>query len=200
MQARKTKTRIKFCKGCGLYKDLTEDNFIKRMWSKSRAVFSPFCLLCDPDGTALKDVMKERRAKELAWHRDPSNKSRFRGYQLKRSYGISWEDRRKMLLLQNNACLICKAQEGSKEASPKHGGKLYIDHCHATGRVRGLLCHLCNQGLGLFRDNPEFLENAIYYLNKGGLGLFNDRAPTPGRLPDKHLKLIKPESDKRESD
>lgn len=42
--------------------------------------------------------------------------------------------------------------------------KLVIDHCHKTNRFRGLICNLCNRGLGLFRDNPAALENAIKYL------------------------------------
>lgn len=39
-----------------------------------------------------------------------------------------------------------------------------LDHCHTTGEVRGILCHSCNMGLGLFKDNPLLLEAAINYL------------------------------------
>jgi hypothetical protein len=41
---------------------------------------------------------------------------------------------------------------------------LNIDHCHTTGKVRGLLCDNCNKGLGLFKDNPDLLNNAVKYL------------------------------------
>ena len=41
---------------------------------------------------------------------------------------------------------------------------LNVDHCHETGKIRGLLCHNCNRALGLFKDNVEFLERAILYL------------------------------------
>ena len=43
---------------------------------------------------------------------------------------------------------------------------LAIDHDHAEEFVRGLLCRLCNQGLGLFRDNPELIAKASEYLRK----------------------------------
>lgn len=40
----------------------------------------------------------------------------------------------------------------------------HIDHCHVTGRRRGLLCHRCNPGLGMFQDSPEALRRAADYL------------------------------------
>lgn len=43
-------------------------------------------------------------------------------------------------------------------------GPLHVDHCHKTGAVRGVLCHLCNTGLGSFRDSPTLLARAINYL------------------------------------
>lgn len=45
-----------------------------------------------------------------------------------------------------------------------------IDHCHATGEFRGILCRSCNLGLGYFRDRKELLEKAILYLEKAELG------------------------------
>ena len=39
-----------------------------------------------------------------------------------------------------------------------------MDHCHKTKKIRGLLCHTCNSGLGMFKDNIEYLKNAIKYL------------------------------------
>lgn len=60
---------------------------------------------------------------------------------------------------QDNACAICKTKEFGK-----HGP--HIDHNHITKKVRGILCHQCNLGLGQFKDNIEKLKLAIEYLEK----------------------------------
>jgi CRISPR/Cas system-associated protein Cas10 (large subunit of type III CRISPR-Cas system) len=73
-------------------------------------------------------------------------------------YGITKEIFNQMLIDQYNACVICKI---IIDESSSH-----IDHCHKTGKVRGILCEKCNKGLGQFDDNVEFLTNAIKYLNK----------------------------------
>lgn len=61
-----------------------------------------------------------------------------------------------MLLQQGGVCLICN-DPGDRQA-------LGVDHCHATGLVRGILCDKCNRGLGYFKDNPELLIAASIYL------------------------------------
>jgi hypothetical protein len=80
---------------------------------------------------------------------------------LKQKYGITSDDYFQMLKNQNNVCAIC--QKGQPD---KKGKKLSVDHCHKTGKVRGLLCTNCNQGLGQFRDDTDVLGKAINYLNK----------------------------------
>lgn len=74
------------------------------------------------------------------------------------SYGLTPEDYDKLLASQNGVCAIC----GAKEAL--NGYKLYVDHDHATGKVRGLLCHHCNIALGALRDNPTLLRKAAKYI------------------------------------
>ena len=73
-----------------------------------------------------------------------------------KKYGLTIEKYQEMLDRQNNACAICK----------KEFGQVYVDHCHETGIVRGLLCLKCNTGIGLLEDSIVNLENAIKYLQK----------------------------------
>lgn len=77
----------------------------------------------------------------------------------KRMYGISLEDYNKMLKNQNEVCAIC-----SKVCIT--GRALAVDHCHKTGKIRGLLCAHCNTALGRFNDDPVMLEKAIKYLKE----------------------------------
>jgi len=76
----------------------------------------------------------------------------------KRDYDLSPEDVESVIKSQNNSCKICN----------KVLKKIYIDHCHITNKVRGLLCCGCNTALGKFNDDPTLLQKAISYL-KGTL-------------------------------
>ena len=68
-------------------------------------------------------------------------------------YGISADDMRLMRGAQADRCAVCSAD-----------GELVVDHHHATGAVRGLLCRPCNAGIGMLGDNPTRLRNAAAYL------------------------------------
>lgn len=74
-------------------------------------------------------------------------------------YGINIEQFNQMLIEQNCCCAIC----GSKFPKTK-SGEFNVDHNHLTNKVRGLLCHNCNLGLGHFKDSLELLEKAKSYL------------------------------------
>ncbi|RYZ11691.1 MAG: hypothetical protein EOO70_09575 [Myxococcaceae bacterium] len=65
-----------------------------------------------------------------------------------------------LFLVQNGACAVC----GSRESGNKNHPRLVVDHDHTTGKVRGLLCHGCNVGLGSFRDSSSRLFAAAAYL------------------------------------
>lgn len=73
-------------------------------------------------------------------------------------YGITLQQYDAMLEAQQFKCLICQSD------SPAQKNTWHIDHCHATGKVRGILCHLCNLMLGHARDNVDTLAAGIGYL------------------------------------
>lgn len=88
-----------------------------------------------------------------------------RRLQLKQDYGITPEQYADLLAAQNGACAICRKPESVMRAGKVM--RLPVDHCHETGRVRGLLCHRCNRAIGLLGDDVEVLRAAIDYLEKG---------------------------------
>lgn len=73
-----------------------------------------------------------------------------------RIYGITKDQYDQLLLETNGQCIICQ----------KLTEKFVVDHCHLTGKVRGLICGKCNSGLGFFNDSIQCLNNAIKYLKK----------------------------------
>lgn len=83
------------------------------------------------------------------------------GKQLKKRYGITLEQYELLFAKQNQCCAICKKHQSEFDTS------LAVDHCHLTGKVRGLLCYNCNMGLGRFKDNINYLKEAILYLERG---------------------------------
>ena len=79
---------------------------------------------------------------------------------LQRTYGISNEEYDKMRHEQGYCCRIC-----SRHESEVQHGRLCVDHCHDSGKVRGLLCKKCNSAIGLLGENCDILRAAIEYLN-----------------------------------
>jgi hypothetical protein len=70
-----------------------------------------------------------------------------------------------MLEAQGGCCAVCRKPESARN---KRGEllPLAVDHCHQTGKVRALLCSLCNKGIGLFGDDPALLRAAADYLER----------------------------------
>jgi hypothetical protein len=92
------------------------------------------------------------------------NKDKVKEFSLLRKYNISLEQYKKMLKDQHNKCLLCQTKD--EDTTSKF---LVVDHCHKTGKVRGLLCNPCNTGIGLFKENIEVLEKTIKYLAESSL-------------------------------
>jgi Recombination endonuclease VII len=83
----------------------------------------------------------------------PKHALKYRERHLKKTYNLDLKTFNSLVESQNNRCKICKQEK-----------ELYVDHDHITGKIRGLLCCHCNNGLGNFKDNREFLLNAYNYL------------------------------------
>jgi hypothetical protein len=87
-----------------------------------------------------------------------ANRKKAKDYNLKRYYGIDLEVFEDLLSAQNGCCAICGTD------APGGKGTWHVDHCHSSGKVRGLLCHHCNVGLGHFKDSKTLLLKASLYL------------------------------------
>jgi Recombination endonuclease VII len=106
------------------------------------------------------DKAKKAQAK---YRKTEKYKISMRNSRYKRIYGITLDEYNQMLEEQNFVCKICHCPE----TSIGFGGEvksLAIDHCHDTGKVRGLLCDRCNHLLGLAKDSTKVLQNCIKYL------------------------------------
>jgi len=87
------------------------------------------------------------------------NPELIREYYLERHYGITVKQFDELLEKQKGNCAICFS-----ELPKSH--HTHVDHDHKTGAVRGILCHGCNTGIGLFKENVTSLQSAIQYLQR----------------------------------
>jgi hypothetical protein len=140
---------LKACSACNESKPIG-DFYLQSTNPEHRAYGRPQgrCKICVRAQTGDYQRRNRERASEMQW-----------SWRLKNQYGIAAEDYRQMLDDQLGACAICG---GPPEGG--HGKKFHVDHCHATGRVRGLLCGLCNRGMGYLQDSPDLLLLAADYL------------------------------------
>jgi poly(3-hydroxybutyrate) depolymerase len=119
----------------------------KNCHTASRFTSSRQCIECSGDKAR---VYYYKTGTKLSRQRHHANK-----------YGLSAADFTHMWEEQGGCCAICHQQMTPTGTSPTSA---CVDHCHETNKVRGLLCNHCNRGLGLFKDNKEFLAAAIEYL------------------------------------
>lgn len=155
----------KICSKCGEEKPLKE-------FYKNRENLRPDCKSCGYKINAIyRSTERGRNNKILAtrrWKKTEKGKQAALRYanskkgrvstlkkRIKYAYGLSLEAHAQLMEKANNSCEICQSS-----------AKICIDHDHKTGKIRGILCDLCNKGLGLFSDNAQFLSNAIKYLEE----------------------------------
>lgn len=160
---------MKTCTKCKLEKD--EKNFGLKLGKRSAR-----CKICRNEDSKIyrdsnKDLISEERRvyyktnrikilakRKIEWAALSVEEKRDLHYN--KNYGISYSDYVELETAQKSKCAIC----GTKDKGQK--GVFYVDHCHSSGNVRGLLCSPCNLGLGLFKDSEEALAKALSYLKK----------------------------------
>lgn len=121
------------------------------------------CIDCNAKKQAA--YRKEHRSDYNAYMRGyNATKSPYERYliEILRRYGCTQEKYEQMLKDQDYKCALCSTKHNDK----RRKGRLYVDHCHATGIIRGLLCHGCNVGLGLFKDDTRVMLEAVAYIIK----------------------------------
>lgn len=129
--------QIAWNKGIGRYIKHTYENYGREYYLKNR-------------GKLIARVVK--------YHKSTPRKVKNR--MLKHKYGITIDDYEEMLNKQGYVCLICK------ESQKLQSRPLEVDHCHKSGRVRGLLCMRCNTSLGYINDDIGILKAMIKYLKE----------------------------------
>lgn len=134
-------TPTKHCPRCDQTKDRAEFGVRKNGYSRSH------CRDCE--------TTSFRKWREV---NGPTTQARNRRVALDRWFKLTEDDYRSMLAAQSGGCAICGREAGDAKR------RLYVDHCHETGLIRGLLCANCNTGLGMFADNQERMMKAIEYL------------------------------------
>ena len=116
---------------------------------------SSYCRPCNNEKQ--RQYRAENREKSNNYSKLYKHTDKCRDKMLKKTYGISLEDYNNLLKSQNNCCTICKSRDNIR---------LSVDHCHKTGKVRGLLCGRCNRVIGLMGENKKWLQNAVLYLEQ----------------------------------
>jgi hypothetical protein len=143
---------LKHCPGCS--RQLPLEDFVRNRTSRDGV--GAYCRPCS--------TRKARESRERVH-------GSTRHYHLTRRYGLSAAEVAEMVSGQFGVCPICI-----------RSGPVHVDHDHATGRVRAVLCFNCNGGLGQFRDDPELLRRAARYL-EGEVWRPIPTAPGVFRLP-----------------
>lgn len=101
------------------------------------------------------------RERQKAYHM--RTREQVREKNLKHFYGITLAQFDEMIRSQDGRCAVCR---DALDATPFSKRRTHVDHCHATGRVRGILCRSCNLAAGLVRDDPEVAEGLANYLRR----------------------------------
>ena len=143
---------MKNCSRCNTEKSVNE--FYPSSYRRKDGTrgLSAWCKTCTKNESTAYQKENPAKVREWGWRKH-----------IKQKYGITVDLYQDMFQKQNGVCAIC-GQEETHLYRNKQIGYLAIDHDHATGKVRQLLCFDCNTGLGRFNDDPELLRKAAEYV------------------------------------
>ncbi|GAA3729966.1 hypothetical protein GCM10022239_03230 [Leifsonia bigeumensis] len=144
---------------------LPKDPSHHRLTSVDREAKTAICSVCGPTRIRVRTVRgcqcislhRAEAAKRTGRKGSPLSREQSREYRLKAKFGITIEEYERMLAMQDGRCRICGTLPAEKR-------RLAVDHDHATGEIRGLLCSHCNTALGFMGDDVTRLSAAIGYL------------------------------------
>jgi hypothetical protein len=153
------KTNKRFCPKCDLDKNPNAFPYPKgsraqKAWCQDcrNVKTCPKCLKTMPRATHFRQL---KNKPNMAYCFDCQREYN-REHKLKNLYQMTQKEYEIRLKNQGGVCFLCKSS-----------AKLVIDHDHVTNKVRGILCDLCNRGLGYFKDNPDVLRLAANYVERG---------------------------------
>lgn len=109
------------------------------------------------------------RVREASARYRRAHPDKLRAKKLMEKYGLTQAEYDQMLADQGGVCAICKKPETKVDPRLNTLRRLAVDHDHATGKNRGLLCFACNTSIGLLKESPELLAAALLYLAQQGV-------------------------------
>jgi hypothetical protein len=115
-----------------------------------------------------KEYYQNNKESKLLYAREyyKRSKDKRKNKYLTRNYGLTLEEFQTLHDNQHGLCAICGEPEKTRESRTKEVRSLAVDHCHTTGKVRGLLCYECNTGIGKLKDDISLMRKAIEYLER----------------------------------
>lgn len=155
---------LRTCRKCGEEKYL--DSFAKSKRHKDGYRYE--CKVC------YNKYMKNRREDPVIAEKVRQSGAKWRAANpeadkrkyLFRKFNITLEEYKNLLEEQGGVCAICGEKERVVRRAKSGQEMLAVDHCHETGKIRGLLCFKCNTGIGALGDSIEGLERALNYLRR----------------------------------